>query len=124
MAMNPIIKFNTAIASLKEGTEYVFHGPAPTTEELFNKVEWITGVASNGTSITTTTNPHSELNWTAVNNKMNELETAYTNAEYQRKRKVEYPSIADQLDKIYHEGIDKWKSDIVDPVKAKYPKPS
>ena len=29
-----------------------------------------------------------------------------------------------QLDYIYHNGIDKWKSDIVDPVKAKYPKPS
>ena len=35
-----------------------------------------------------------------------------------------YPPIADQLDYIYHNGIDKWKTDIVDPVKAKYPKPS
>ena len=35
-----------------------------------------------------------------------------------------YPSIGEQLDYIYHNGIDKWKTDIVDPVKAKYPKPS
>ena len=35
-----------------------------------------------------------------------------------------YPPIGDQLDYIYHHGIDKWKTDIVDPVKAKYPKPS
>ena len=34
-----------------------------------------------------------------------------------------YPSIGEQLDYIYHNGIDKWKTDIVDPVKAKYPKP-
>ena len=35
-----------------------------------------------------------------------------------------YPDWGTQLDYIYHHGIDKWKTDIVDPVKAKYPKPS
>ena len=35
-----------------------------------------------------------------------------------------YPPIGEQLDYIYHHGIEKWKTDIVDPVKAKYPKPS
>jgi len=35
-----------------------------------------------------------------------------------------YPSVGEQLDYIYHNGIDKWKTDIVDPVKAKYPKPT
>ena len=34
-----------------------------------------------------------------------------------------YPPIGEQLDYIYHHGIDKWKTDIVDPVKTKYPKP-
>jgi len=33
-----------------------------------------------------------------------------------------YPSIPDQLDKIYHEGIDAWKADIK-AVKDEYPKP-
>ena len=37
-------------------------------------------------------------------------------------RKQEYPPIADQLDKIYHDGIDAWKADMIKPVKAKYPK--
>ena len=35
-----------------------------------------------------------------------------------------YPPIGEQLDYICHHGIEKWKTDIVDPVKAKYPKPS
>ena len=35
-----------------------------------------------------------------------------------------YPDWGTQLDYIYHHGIDKWKTDLVDPVKAKYPKPS
>ena len=42
--------------------------------------------------------------------------TTYTEA-----RKAEYPPIEDQLDKIYHSGIDAWKSDIK-VIKDKYPK--
>jgi len=42
---------------------------------------------------------------------------------YQEERKRAYPSIREQLDYIYHNGLDKWKTDIVDPVKTKYPKP-
>ncbi len=41
---------------------------------------------------------------------------------YDQKRAQSYPSIADQLDTIYHEGIDAWKSTIA-AVKTAYPKP-
>ena len=40
---------------------------------------------------------------------------------YQEKRKLEYPDWGDQLDKIYHNGIDAWKADIKK-IKDKYPK--
>lgn len=40
---------------------------------------------------------------------------------YVGKRKDEYPSIEDQLDKIYHDGIDEWKK-VIKAVKDKYPK--
>ena len=50
------------------------------------------------------------------------IDDAYAAKEYQRKRKEEYPSWEDQLDKIYHSGIDAWKSDIKT-IKDKYPKP-
>ena len=43
---------------------------------------------------------------------------------YKNQRQEEYPDWGTQLDYIYHNGIEKWKTDIVDPVKAKYPKPS
>ena len=42
--------------------------------------------------------------------------------DYKQKRETEYPSVIDQLDKIYHSGIDAWKVDIKT-VKDKYPKP-
>ena len=40
---------------------------------------------------------------------------------YQEKRKLEYPNWEDQLDKIYHSGVDAWKTDIK-AIKDKYPK--
>ena len=38
-----------------------------------------------------------------------------------QKRRSEYPSIVDQLDNIYHNGIDEWKKTIK-AIKDKYPK--
>ena len=44
------------------------------------------------------------------------------NDSYKSKRRAEYPSIEDQLDDIYHNGIDAWKATIKT-IKDKYPKP-
>ena len=41
---------------------------------------------------------------------------------YKQQRAQAYPSMADQLDLIYHEGIDAWKETIA-AVKQEYPKP-
>ena len=75
--------------------------------------------------------PHKIIEWDTLNEDSqptdDELNTAYTTwkttEEYKINRAGEYPSIVDQLDYIYHNGIDKWKTDVIDPVKAKYPKP-
>ena len=54
------------------------------------------------------------INWTSVN--------AWTDPDqYKINRATEYPSIADQLDDIYHNGIDDWKATIKI-TKDKYPK--
>ena len=54
------------------------------------------------------------IDWSQVN--------AWTDPdEYKYKRQAEYPSILDQLDDIYHNGIDGWKTTIK-AVKDKYPK--
>ena len=44
------------------------------------------------------------------------------NDSYKSKRRAEYPSIVDQLDDIYNNGIDAWKATIK-VTKVKYPKP-
>ena len=53
--------------------------------------------------------------------KMAELQTEYDNNKYQRDRAAEYPNIKDQLDDIYHNGIEGWKATIKT-TKDKYPK--
>ena len=49
------------------------------------------------------------------------LKAEYEAKKYQRDRAIEYPSIVDQLDDIYHNGVDEWKKTIK-AVKDKYPK--
>ena len=50
------------------------------------------------------------------------VEALVASEEYKELRANEYPAITDQLDYIYHNGIDAWKTDMIDPVKTKYPK--
>ena len=52
------------------------------------------------------------------------LQTAWDleNDSYKSQRRAEYPSIVDQLDDIYNNGIDGWKATIK-VTKDKYPKP-
>ena len=64
----------------------------------------------------------------ALDNSGNNVTVNWTNVEawtdpneYQYKRIAEYPNIADQLDDIYHNGIDDWKTTIK-AIKDKYPK--
>ena len=75
--------------------------------------------------------PYSGLEWKDSRTKPTEaeldaevtrLQTEYNNYKYQRDRAAEYPSVVDQLDDIYHNGIDAWKATIKT-TKDKYPKP-
>ena len=51
------------------------------------------------------------------------LQTAWDleNDSYKSKRRAEYPSLEDQLDDIYHNGVDAWKATIKT-INDKYPK--
>ena len=96
-----MITIAEAIKSINPNAEFVY------TEEDINTIEW-----HNGTT---------PISVSDIESKQSELQTAYDNAEYQRNRAKEYPSIVDQLDDIYHNGIDGWKATIKT-TKDKYPK--
>ena len=58
----------------------------------------------------------------AIQTKLAELQADYDSKQYQRDRAVAYPSTADQLDTIYHQGLDAWKAEIK-AIKDAHPKP-
>jgi len=57
-----------------------------------------------------------------IQTKLTELQADYESKQYQRDRASAYPSTADQLDMLYHQGIDGWKAEIKK-VKDQFPKP-
>ena len=61
-----------------------------------------------------------------TDDQLNGLESEATklenNAKADANRKAEYLSWEEQLDYIYHNGITKWKTDHIKPIKDKYPK--
>ena len=91
----------SAIIAINPNAEVSVNG------EDYNQITWLND-----------TTPISEAD---IKAKQAELQTEFDNKEYQRKRAVEYPSIKDQLDDIYHNGVDGWKTTIK-AVKDKYPK--
>ena len=90
-----------AIREINPSAKFTVHGDNTDT------IDWLKG-----------TTPISEND---IKNKIEQLEAKYISEEYKRKRKSEYPTIKDQLDDIYHNGIDGWKTTIKS-VKDKYPK--
>lgn len=50
------------------------------------------------------------------------LQAEYDAQAYARNRQAEYPDMGSQLNKIYDDGLTKWKSEMIDPIKAKWPK--
>ena len=93
----------TAILAINPSAEVSVNGEGTETETI----TWHNGTA--------------EISKADIVAKQAELKTAYDAKEYQRKREKEYPSMADQLDDLYHNGIDGWKTTIK-VTKDKYPK--
>ena len=113
-----VIDTTKAILSLGE-YEFIIHGEIKSEQDWNNNIKFISGADENGSAIYLETKP---ITYAEVVAEQQRLQADYDAKQYQRDRASEYPSIGDQLDYIYHNGIDAWKSDMVDPVKNKYPK--
>ena len=98
--MTNLEKFWSSLFTLKADVEANVIGDV-TSQEDFNKIEWVTGVNDNGTTITTTINPHSEITWTLVKAEMDRLQAEYDSLVYARKRKAEYPTIEELVVALY-----------------------
>ena len=94
------IKTADALQSLKPKAEWTLRG---------SELEWHDSVQTEPTQ-------------SEIDAEVTRLQAVYDSQVYARNRKAEYPSIADQLDDIYHNGVDGWKATIKT-TKDKYPKP-
>jgi len=92
-----------AIVSINPDAQVTVHG------DDYNSIEWAEGTA--------------EISKADIDAKIVELEAEWTAQAYSRARQAEYPDWGTQLNKIYDDGLAKWKTEMVDPIKAKYPKP-
>jgi len=108
----------SAIKSLDANAQVVVNGEPSNQAEYESQVKYISGADENGSAIYKDTQ---DFTWSEVSAKKAELQTDYDNKQYQRDRADEYPSIAEQLDDIYHNGVDGWKTTIK-ATKDKYPK--
>ena len=67
------VKSSEIIKILKPDTQYVNSiGGLPSTEEDFNKIQWVVGI-ENDQAILSTANPHSEITWTKLKAEMDKL---------------------------------------------------
>jgi len=85
------------------------HAEVSISGQDLNRITWHDG---NPTNITNQ----------QITDKQAELQVEYDAKQYQRDRAEEYPTWQDQLDDIYHNGVDGWKATIK-ATKDKYPKP-
>ncbi len=88
-----------AIQSLRPNAEFVLRG---------DELEWLDKKQTKPTD-------------SEIQAEIKKLQAEYDDNKYQRDRAAEYPSIKDQLDDIYHNGVDAWKTTIK-AIKDKYPK--
>jgi len=96
--MKHIIKFNKAILSLQPNAKFSTKNIDENNSEI---TEWIDDTIPQPST--------------------SEINAKISKMAYIEKRASEYPSIVDQLDKIYHEGIDEWKK-LIKVTKDKYSK--
>lgn len=95
-----MINKTDALISLRPGAQWVLRG---------DDLEWLDTEQTQPTEA-------------EIQAEITRLQADFEAKQYQRDRAAAYPSIADQLDLLYHQGYDGWKA-AIDAVKQEYPKP-
>jgi hypothetical protein len=95
-----MIRKSDALLSIRPGAQWVLRG---------DDLEWLDQNQTQPTDA-------------EIAAEISRLEADYAAKQYQRDRAAAYPSWQDQLDVIYHQGVDAWKEQIA-AIKAAHPKP-
>jgi hypothetical protein len=104
--------------------EWSLSGLPTNEEEFLTYFSKVVDVDSNNHAIFSKDPQTFGVTWSQIQTEIQRLQTEYTNNNYQRNRKTEYPSIEEQLDMQYWDkinGTNNWEQTI-QAVKQKYPK--
>ena len=94
-----MIDITNALTSLKTNAQWVLRG---------DELEWLDDTQTQPTD-------------SEIQAEVTRLQADYDSKQYQRDRALSYPPLEDQLDDIFHNGLDGWKANI-QAVKDQHPK--
>lgn len=103
--------------------DYSLFGYPNTEDEFFDCVKIVVDKDTIGTAVYEKFVERYPFNYQQFIEKVNKYREIYNNNQYQRDRAVAYPSIQDQLDLLYHGGLNAWKEEI-NKIKEQFPKPN
>jgi hypothetical protein len=107
--------------------EWSLSGLPTNEEEFLTYFSKVVDVDENNHAIFSKDPKDFGINWNEIQLEIQRLQAEYDNKTYQRNRKTEYPSIQEQLDKLYHDikagnlESGSWIT-AIEAVKNKYPK--
>ena len=117
----------TALSSLIKGTPWRFEGKADevNSEAGFHAgFEIANGTHPDGSPVFSDNPANFPVTWSQVQEEIVRLQAIEESITHQPLRRIEYPSVGDQLDALYHAGV--FPADMAAKIKAvkdKYPKP-
>ena len=91
-------------------------------QAIYNTHPNVKGIQGTGVCVDKDSNPV-EIDETLVGPEIIRLQSEHDALKYARNRRNAYPDWQVQLNKIYDDGVDAWKTDMVDPIKTQFPKP-
>jgi len=110
-----------AIRNLLPSKSWKLSNTPASEQEFISFFEIVTHITEEGDAVFSTNPSDFGVTWNQIQEEDARLEGLEITEAYKAKRLAEYPSIADQLDTLYHGGFDAWKATI-QTVKEKYPK--
>mgnify|MGYP003154954164 CR=1 FL=1 len=111
-----------AICKILDSPSFELRGE-PTNEAEFNEMFFAISWDENGNQIESNDPSTFGVTWSQISEKLVEVKADYDSKQYQRDRKLEYPTIEELVVALYDESD---KASIIErrnAVKAKYPKP-
>lgn len=108
--------------------EWSLSGLPTNEEEFLQYFSKVVNVDENNHAIFSKDPQTFGINWNQIQTEIRRLQLEYDSQQYQRNRKEKYPSIGDQLDKLYHDiksgnlESGTWIT-AIESVKNQYPKP-